>query len=256
MTDIYALVNQKGGVGKTTSAVSMASILGKKGEKTLLVDLDPQANASSGLGLYEEAFTHSVYDALLRDIPIQRCIYPTATKNLSIIPSCKDLAGAEIELVSEFNRERFLKNALDSVKKDYDRIIIDCPPSLGLLTINALTAASHVLIPVQSEYYALEGLARLLGTIDMVKKALNPSLQIKGIFITMFDKRLSLSHQVDAEAREHLPELVFQTVIPRNVKLGEAPSFGESIVDYDKKSKGAKAYKNLVKEIFYEEKAW
>jgi chromosome partitioning protein len=246
---IISLVNQKGGVGKTTSAVNIAAMLGKKNKKTLLIDLDPQANATSGLGLYENNFTHSVYEAMLGNIDPNHAVYPTAVSNLSIMPSTKDLAGAEIELVSEFNRERFLKTMIDKIKDDFEIIIIDCPPSLGLLTINALTASNEVIIPVQCEYFALEGLARLMQTIDTVKNALNPELSIKGILMTMYDSRLGLSRQVEKEAREHLGPLVFETVIPRNVKLSEAPSFGEPIISYDKKSKGAKAYKNLIKEI-------
>lgn len=249
---IISLVNQKGGVGKTTSAVNIAAMLGKKGKKTLLIDLDPQANATSGIGLYENNFTHSVYQAMLENIDPSLAVYPTAISNLSIMPSTKDLAGAEIELVSEFNRERFLTNMINKIKQEFDIIIIDCPPSLGLLTINALTASTEVIIPVQCEYYALEGLARLMQTIDTVKKALNPSLIVKGILMTMYDSRLGLSRQVEEEARQHLGELVFETVIPRNVKLSEAPSFGEPIISYDKKSKGAKAYKNLIKEIIYD----
>lgn len=251
MGEIYSIVNQKGGVGKTTSAVSMAAILGKRGHKTLLVDLDPQANATSGLGLYDHRFTYTVYDVLIRAVDVSKAIYPTAVEHLSILASSKDLAGAEIELVSEFNRERFLSNCLAGIKNKFDYILIDCPPSLGLLTINALTASDWVIIPVQAEYYALEGLARLTQTIDMVKKALNPGLQIRGIMITMFDKRVGLSRQVEDEARGFFKEKVFQTVIPRNVRLSEAPSFGEPITVYDKKSKGAKAYKSLVKEVFY-----
>ena len=252
MGDIYSIVNQKGGVGKTTSAVSMAAILGKRGKKTLLVDLDPQANATSGLGLLDHRFTYTVYDALIHAVDASKAIYPTAIEHLSILAASKDLAGAEIELVSEFNRERFLAQCLAPIKDQFEYILIDCPPSLGLLTINALTASDWVIIPVQAEYYALEGLARLTQTIDMVKKALNPALQIKGIMITMHDKRVGLSRQVEDEARSFFKEKVFQTVIPRNVKLSEAPSFGEPITVYDKKSKGAKAYKSLVKEIFHE----
>jgi chromosome partitioning protein len=252
MGKIYSIVNQKGGVGKTTSAVSMAAILGKRGHKTLLVDLDPQANATSGLGLYDHRFTYTVYDALIHAVDASKAIYPTAIEHLSILAASKDLAGAEIELVSEFNRERFLATCLAPIRDQYDYILIDCPPSLGLLTINALTASDWVIIPVQAEYYALEGLARLTQTIDMVKKALNPQLEIRGIMITMFDKRVGLSRQVEEEARSFFKEKVFPTVIPRNVRLSEAPSFGEPITVYDKKSKGAKAYKSIVKEIFYD----
>ncbi|OGI08096.1 MAG: hypothetical protein A2Y40_09755 [Candidatus Margulisbacteria bacterium GWF2_35_9] len=252
MCVIYSIVNQKGGVGKTTTAVSVASILGKNGKRTLLIDFDPQSNATSGLGLYEDNYTYTVYDALLKNVDVKKAVYPTAINKLFIIPSSKDLSGAEIELVSEFNRERFLQNCLKPILNDFDYIIIDCPPSLGLLTINALTASHFVLIPVQSEYYALEGLARLTSTIEMIKKALNPTLAIKGILMTMFDKRVALSKQVEDEARNFFTDQVFKTMIPRNVRLSEAPSFGEPIILYDKKSKGAKAYKSLVKEIFYE----
>jgi len=243
------MVNQKGGVGKTTSAVNIAAMLAKKSQKTLLIDLDPQANATSGLGLYENNYTHSVYEALLGNIEPEQAIYPSAVKNLSVMPSSKDLSGAEIELVSEFNREKFLQAVMTKIEGKFDIVIIDCPPSLGLLTINSLTASTEIIIPVQAEYYALEGLARLMQTIESVKKALNPELFIKGILITMYDKRLGLSKQVEEEARDHLKDLVFKTVIPRNVKLSEAPGFGEPISNYDKKSKGAKAYKNLIKEL-------
>ncbi len=246
---IISLVNQKGGVGKTTSSVNIAAMLGKKSKRTLLIDLDPQANATSGLGLYENNFNRSVYEAMLGNIDPRQAVYPTAISNLSIMPATKDLAGAEIELVSEFNREHFLKKMITKLGDDFEIIIIDCPPSLGLLTINALTASTEVIIPVQCEYFALEGLARLTQTIDTVKNALNPELKIKGVLMTMYDSRLGLSRQVDEEARQHLGALVFETVIPRNVKLSEAPSFGEPIINYDKKSKGAKAYKNLIKEI-------
>ncbi len=246
---IISMVNQKGGVGKTTSAVNIAAMLAKKSQKTLLIDLDPQANATSGLGLYENNYTHSVYEALLGNIEPAQAIYPSAVKNLSVMPASKDLSGAEIELVSEFNREKFLQTMIKKIDGMFDIVIIDCPPSLGLLTINSLTASTEIIIPVQAEYYALEGLARLMQTIESVKKALNPKLFIKGVLITMYDKRLGLSKQVEEEARDHLKDLVFKTVIPRNVKLSEAPSFGEPISTYDKKSKGAKAYKNLIKEL-------
>jgi chromosome partitioning protein len=246
---VISLVNQKGGVGKTTSAINISAVLSKKNKRTLLIDLDPQANATSGLGLYENNFTHSIYQAMLGNIEVHQAIYTTAVENLSIIPATKDLAGAEIELVSEFNRERFLKNMIEKINDQFDLIIIDCPPSLGLLTINALTASTEVIIPVQCEYFALEGLARLMQTIESVKKVLNPNLKVKGVLMTMYDNRLGLSRQVDEEARQYLGDLVFQTVIPRNVKLSEAPSFGEPIIVYDKKSKGSKAYKNLAKEI-------
>lgn len=251
MTQIISVVNQKGGVGKTTSAVSIASVLGAKGYKTLLVDFDPQSNATSGLGLYPETFSYSIYHALFDLVDVNKAVYPTAVENLSVLPATRDLAGAEIELVNEVARETFLKGALLKLQKKFDYVIIDCPPSLGLLTINALTASNYALIPVQSEYYALEGLASLQSTINMVKKRLNPDLEIKGIIITMYDTRNSLSRQVENEAREYFKNRVYTTIIPRNVKLSEAPSFGEPIIIYDKKSKGSKAYKNLVKEMIH-----
>lgn len=251
MQQIISVVNQKGGVGKTTSSVNISSILGSKGYRTLLIDLDPQSNATSGLGLYANNFSYSIYHALMNLIDVNKAIYPTGVENLFILPATRELAGAEIELVNEVARETFLKDTLSKLQNQFEYIIIDCPPSLGLLTINALTASDYTLIPVQSEYYALEGLASLTSTINMVKKRLNPQLKIKGIIVTMFDSRNSLSKQVEQEARNHFKDKVYTTIIPRNVKLSEAPSFGEPIIIYDKKSKGSKAYKNLVKEMIY-----
>jgi chromosome partitioning protein len=241
-----AVVNQKGGVGKTTTAINVAAILAKT-HSVLLVDLDPQANATSGLGISKDKTTVSTYRLLTEEIAFSKSIIQTDRSSLDLIASDSNLAGAEVELVSKPNREYLLKQALEP--SNYDYVIIDCPPSLGLLTINALTAASLVLIPVQTEYYALEGLSQLLNTIQAVKRSTNPELAIMGVLMTMYDSRNTLSGQVKAEIINYFNELVFKTVIPRNVRLAEAPSFGKTIFEYDKRSKGSKAYKALAKEI-------
>lgn len=249
MGKIIAIANQKGGVGKTTTSVNLAASLGVLEKKVLLVDADPQANASSGLGVDIDTIEHGTYQVLEHTISAQESILKSNTPNLDIIPAHIDLVAIEIELVDKENREHMLKEALSSIKDQYDYIIIDCAPSLGLLTINALTAADAVLIPIQCEYFALEGLGKLLNTIKSIQKTHNPSLDIEGMLLTMFDSRLRLSNQVVEEVQKHFSEMVFKTVIQRNVKLSEAPSFGESIIVYDATSKGASNYLELAEEI-------
>lgn len=249
MARVIAISNQKGGVGKTTTAVNLSSCLAKSGERVLLVDLDPQANAGSGLGVYPEQFEHSIYHVLVAEMPMQEIILPTKITNLSFAPAKQDLAGAELELVSMFGRETRLKEALAPILDIYDFVIIDTPPTLGLMTVNALTAADSVLIPLQSEYYAMEGLSQLVTTTTLIKKRLNPGLEREGILLTMFDKRNKLSGQVEAQIREHFPHDVFRTVIPRNVRLSEAPSHGQPAIIYDKNSTGSQAYWEFSQEL-------
>ena len=246
---IVALANQKGGVGKSTTAINLAAALAFQGQRVLIVDLDPQGNATSGLGVDRSAITHSVYDVLLKDIPIEDAIEPTSVKNLFVVPATIDLAGAEIELVPAFSRERRLKAALATIAGDFRVIFIDCPPSLGLLTVNALTAADAVLIPLQCEYYALEGLTQLLATIDLVRDHLNPHVALDGVVLTMYDARTNLSSDVAAEARRHLGDTVYDTVIPRSVRLSEAPSHGLPITRYAPESRGGAAYERLAHEF-------
>ncbi len=249
MGKIIVVANQKGGVGKTTTSVNLSAYLGDLKKKTLLIDCDPQGNATSGLGIEKENLEQTVYNVLVENVDIRDTIIETKYKNLSVCPSNVDLAGAEIELVSVTKREYILKKALEKIKNDYDYIVIDCPPSLGLLTLNAFACADSVLIPIQCEYYALEGLGQLTNTINSLKKSINGDLEIEGILLTMFDKRTNLSTLVYEEVKKFFPEKVFKTVIPRNVRLSEAPSFGEPILSYDKLSKGAFAYKALAKEL-------
>lgn len=247
MGKIIGVANQKGGVGKTTTAVNLAAALGVLEKKVLLIDADPQANATSGLGL--EEVNYSTYNLLEHSADVRDCINPTSSPNLDLIPSHIDLVAAEIELVDRDKREYMLKKALEPVKDEYDYIIIDCAPSLGLITVNALTAADSVIIPIQCEYFALEGLGKLLNTIKNVQKIHNFDLDIEGLLLTMFDSRLRLSNQVVEEVNTHFPEMVFETVISRNVRLSEAPSFGESILKYDAESKGAIQYIQLAEEV-------
>jgi chromosome partitioning protein len=250
MAKIICVVNQKGGVGKTTTSVNISAALANLGKRVLIVDLDPQGNASSGLGLkrhdYQDA---NVYHLLIAESSINEVIYQTAFDNLSIIPANADLVGAEIELVNEHQREYRLKEAFAHVDSQFDYIFIDCPPSLSLLTLNALTAANSFLVPLQCEYYALEGLSQLLNTAGLVKKSLNPELKIEGILLTMFDGRNNLSHQVVGEIRSHFADKVFKSIIPRNVRLSEAPSHGLPILEYDSKSVGSRKYLELAEEI-------
>lgn len=249
MSKIISIVNQKGGVGKTTTAVNLSAFLAHHGKFVLLVDLDPQGNASSGLGINNESLEYGVYNSLISDVSIKEVIKPSNVDGLSIVPATPDLAGARVELVDLEKREFRLHDAILEVRNDYDYILIDCPPSLCLLTINGLVASDHALIPVQTEYYALEGLSQLLNTVNLVKGSLKPSLSIMGAVMTMYDDRNKLSKDVFEELYKYFPDRIFRTVIPRNVKLAEAPSFGKSILHYDKGSAGGKAYNRLAQEL-------
>ncbi|MEK7858485.1 MAG: AAA family ATPase [Elusimicrobiota bacterium] len=249
MSEIIAIANQKGGVGKTTTAVNLAAALASHGKRTLLIDMDPQGNATSGLGFDKRSFTPNIYNVLVELMPLEKTIKETALSFLSVAGSNQDLIGAEVELVSALARESRLKGALSGIKDRFDYIIIDCPPSLGLLTINALNAASKTIVPIQGEYYAMEGLAQFIDAVQRIQQALNPNLVIEGGVLTMFDARMTLSNQVKDEVGKFFGPRMFSTIIPRNIRIAEAPGFGQSIFQYDPKSKGAEAYAAFAREL-------
>lgn len=249
MGKIIAIANQKGGVGKTTTSVNLSACLGKAGKKTLIIDIDPQGNTTSGLGIDPKNLDLSIYDCLINNTKMKDVILKTEFDNLWIVPSNINLAGAELELVMQEQREYLLKKSIYDIKDYFDFILIDCPPSLGLITLNSFTAADSILIPIQCEYYALEGLSQLTNTIKMVKRSLNKALSIEGILLTMFDARTNLSIQVVDEVKKFFGGKVFSTIIPRNVRLSEAPSFGQPIIEYDKNSRGAECYTDLAEEV-------
>lgn len=249
MTQIISVANQKGGVGKTTTTVNLGACLASLGKKVLLVDMDAQGNATSGVGIRKPDVTRDIYDVLVNELPIDEATLITEHENLSIVPATLQLAGAEIELTSMMARESRLKGSLAEVSSQYDYILIDCPPSLGHLTINSFTASDSILIPVQCEYYALEGLSQLLNTVRLVQKHFNPELEIEGVLLTMYDARTNLGNEVVEEVRKYFREKVYETIIPRNIRLSEAPSHGKPIIDYDPRSRGAEVYQALAKEV-------
>jgi chromosome partitioning protein len=249
LPSVLAIANQKGGVGKTTTAVNLGSALAEAGYRVLVVDLDPQGNASTGLGVNPRDLESSVYDVIMNDAALDDCVEPTSLKNLFVAPATIDLAGAEIELVPAMSRELKLRRAIDAARDDYDIVLIDCPPSLGLLTVNGLAAADDVVVPIQCEYYALEGLGQLLRNVGLVRGNLNPTLDVRGIVLTMYDARTKLADQVEAEVRAHFGPKVYETVVPRTVRLSEAPSFGQPIIVFDPSSRGAQAYRDLAEEV-------
>jgi chromosome partitioning protein len=246
---IFAIANQKGGVGKTTTTVNLGAALADLGYRVLVIDLDPQGNATTGLGISHRNVEGSIYDVIMNDTPVEDCVEPTSVRNLFVVPATIDLAGAEIELVPAFSRELKLRRALQDVRQEYDFTIIDCPPSLGLLTVNGLAAADDVVVPIQCEYYALEGLGQLLRNVSLVRNNLNPTLEVRGIVLTMYDARTKLSEQVEAEVRAHFGAKVYRTVVPRTVRISEAPSFGQPVTVFDSSSRGAVAYRELAKEV-------
>ncbi|HKM28830.1 MAG TPA: AAA family ATPase [Anaerovoracaceae bacterium] len=254
MGKAIAIFNQKGGVGKTTTNINLGASLAIKGQKVLMVDIDPQGNTTSGIGISKKDLEYTIYEVMVEDdFDCRKAVLHTSIENLDIIPASVDLAGAEVELVAIDGRERRLKSAIDKIKEDYDFVFIDCPPSLGLLTINSLTAVDSVLIPIQCEFYALEGVSQLVSTIELVKKSFNPNIEIEGVILSMFDGRTNLSIQVVQEVKKYFGNKVYTTVIPRNIRLAEAPSFGMAITEYDPKSKGAEAYQDFAEEFLKKE---